>query len=483
MKACAVTARERRAQRDHGRPPARPGAVGAALALTVVWAWTAPAFAKTPEPPETTSHRGGEMTFIDHDRTGPFWIGAQANSIFQYNPPFRSPYSGTNSLHGDGEAAISGVITLFGAYRAFPLTELIVDPEIALGGGLSGAVGAAGFPNLDVVRNPSLSHNPYIARAEIHQIIPLSREWVENEDRGPINSMPLVPKHRIELRFGKMSTADVFDVNPAGSDSHLQFMNWTVDNNGAWDYAADTRGYTYGLVVEYQGPDLELRWGTMLMPTVANGLDLDTDISRARGDNLELEIKYSRRPAWAGTARLLGYINHANMGNYDEAIAAGAAAGTTPNITAVRRQGRLKRGFGINLFQEAGPLVRLFARFGWNDGQNESFAYTEVDNTVEIGGDLLGVKWHRPTDRTGLAFVTNGISGPHAEYLRRGGLGFILGDGDLSYARETIVEHYYNVHIWGGAFVAEDIQVIVNPGYNSARGPAWVFSLRAHLEL
>ena len=36
-----------------------------------------------------------------------------------------------------------------------------------------------------------------------------------------------------------------------GSDCHLQFMNWTVDNNGAWDYAADTRGYTYGVVAEY----------------------------------------------------------------------------------------------------------------------------------------------------------------------------------------------------------------------------------------
>ena len=125
-----------------------------------------------------------------------------------------------------------------------------------------------------------------------------------------------MPKHRLELRFGKMSTADLFDINPAGSDSHLQFMNWTVDNNGACDYAADTRGYTYGLVIEYQGPRIEARLGEMLMPKVANGIDLDFDFTRARADNLELEIKYGLQASWRGTLRLLGYQNTANMGNY-----------------------------------------------------------------------------------------------------------------------------------------------------------------------
>ncbi len=458
-------------------------AVALAAALLAIDA--APAHAKNPEEPETVPKPGGDLTFLDHQHPWPpwpIWLGAEANSIFQYHPSFHSPYRGTNSLKPEAESAISGLFTIFSGYRPTRTTELILDGEVALGGGLSQAVGAAGFPNLDVVRNPTLSHAPYIARAQIHQIIPLSREWIPNEDRGPISSFVEVPKHRLELRFGKMSTADIFDINPAGSDSHLQFMNWTVDNNGAYDYAADTRGYTYGLIVEYQGPRIEARLGEMLMPKVANGIDLDYDFTRARADNLELEIKYSLQDDWRGTLRLLGYQNTANMGSYQEAIDAGLMTGTAPNIVATRAQGRVKRGFGANAIQEIAGVARAFARVGWSTGDLESFAYTEVENTVEIGADITGVYWRRPEDRTGLAFVSNGISSLHARYLQLGGLGFLLGDGNLSYARETIVEHYYNVHVWRGLSFAEDIQLIANPGYNADRGPVWVFSLRGHLE-
>jgi carbohydrate-selective porin OprB len=386
-------------------------------------------------------------------------------------------------LRPESEWAISGLFTVFLAYTPFRTTELILDPEMALGGGLSQALGAAGFPNLDVVRNPTLSHAPYIARAQIHQIVPLSDAWVLNEDRGPISSMPFVPLHRLEFRFGKMSTADLFDINPAASDSHLQFMNWTVDNNGAWDYAADTRGYTYGLVIEYQGPRIEARLGEMLMPKVANGIDVDFNFTRARADNLELEIKYGLQARWRGTLRLLVYQNTANMGNYRQSIDAVAGMpGVAPNVTLTRAQGRVKRGVGANVIQEIAGVARAFARLGWSTGDLESFAYTEVENTVLFGADILGVYWRRPTDRTGLAFVSNGISSDHADYLAAGGLGFLLGDGYLKYSRETIVEHYYNVHVWRGLSFAEDVQFIAHPGYNSDRGPVWVFSLRGHLE-
>jgi carbohydrate-selective porin OprB len=221
----------------------------------------------------------------------------------------------------------------------------------------------------------------------------------------------------------------------------------------------------------------------MLMPQKANGPDLDWDIANSRGENVELEIKYSRLRDWRGTVRLLGYQNHANMGSYAEAIAAfDDGTDATPDITMHRKKGRVKRGVGINVIQELGPLVRAFGRGGWSGGDYESFAYTEIENTLELGGDVTGEKWRRGTDRVGLAFVTNGISSLHAEYLRLGGNGFILGDGYLKYARERIFEQYYNVHIWKGAFAAEDIQFITNPGYNSDRGPVWIFSARAHLE-
>lgn len=458
---------------------ARP--VRRAAIIVLVTCAAAPARAHNPEAPEN-SVRAPELTFLDHSGTGPFWFSAQANSILQSHPDFPAKYTGTNSLRPEAEAAISGLLTVYAAF-VYKTAELIVDPEMALGGGLSNALGVAGFPNLDVVRNPTLSHAPYLGRVEWHQIIPLSRDWVPNDDRGPISSFATVPRHRLELRVGKMSTVDVFDINPAASDSHLQFMNWTVDNNGAFDYAADTRGYTIGAIVEYQGPFIEVRLGEMLMPKVANGLDLDWDVGTNRGENLELEIKYSRRQAWAGTVRLLAFQNHAKMGSYREAVDAAAAAGATPDITAHRAPGRSKRGVGFNVIQELAGRARAFARLGWNDGHNESFAYTEVDDTVEVGGDLLGTAWHRATDRLGLAFVTNGISGPHRDYLRAGGLGFLLGDGALSYGREIITEQYYNVHAWRGLYFAEDVQWIVNPAYNTDRGPVWVLSARAHLEL
>jgi hypothetical protein len=464
------------------------------------------AVAKNPEEPETAPRAGSDITFIDHDKQDPYWLGAEINFISQYHPSFHADYSAGpdpdhpergHSLSPDAEHATSGLATVFLAYRPFRTTELILDPEIALGSGFSGATGVAGFPNLDVVRNPTLGHAPYIARAQIHQMIPLAGPWEPDEDHGPISSAILVPRHRLELRFGKMSTADLFDINPVASDSHMQFMNWTVDNNGAFDYAADTRGYTYGLTVEYEGPYLEVRLGEMLMPKVANGLDLETDITKSRGENLEIEIKYRHDKSSAGTLRVLGYINHANMGNYDAAIAQAIGSGEQPDITCTRPvrpdyctapptidsgSRRTKKGFGLNWYQELGPYVRAFARIGWNDGHNESFAYTEVDNTFSVGGDLRGNLWRRSNDKVGLAFVSNGISSEHAEYLRLGGHGFLLGDGGLDYARETITELYYNAQLWKGIFWAEDIQLIQNPGYNAARGPVWVFSFRAHFE-
>jgi carbohydrate-selective porin OprB len=380
---------------------------------------------------------------------------------------------------------------VFTAFRPHRTLEVIADVEMAVGNGLSSALGLAGFTNLDVVRNPTLSHEPYVARLQLHQLIPLSRDWERNDDRGPISSFEYVPRHRLEIRVGKLSTADLFDINPAGSDSHLQFMNWTVDNNGAYDYAADTRGYTYGLVVEYQGPYLEARFGEMLMPKVANGIDLDWNLRKSHSENFELEIKYSRRPGWSGTLRALAYVNHANMGDYQTAIDAFRnGVDVTPDITLHRRQGNYKYGFGLNLIQELGGVARLFARGGANDGHAESFAYTEVDDTFEIGFDLGGGPWRRRQDKIGLAFVTNGISGAHREYLKLGGHGFILGDGNplaprgsnLNYGRENILEAYYNLHIWRGAYAAADVQFVDDPGYNRDRGPVWVFSLRGHLE-
>ena len=411
-----------------------------------------------------------------------FWISGQANFIRQQHGNFYAQYSGPNSLSPHAEHATSRVLTLYTGFQITQNLEILADVEEAGGGGLSNALGLAGFTNLDVVRNPSLSKAPYMAREMLHYTLPLSDESTE-ATRNPLSLASTLPVRRLEFRLGKMSTVDFFDVNSVGSDSHLQFMNWTVDNNGAYDYAADTRGYTYGLLIEYYDRSWVFRFGEFLMPTVANGITLDWDLARARADNWELELHRGLFPNRTTVLRLLSYVNHANMGLYEEANANYLAGLTpTPSIVDTRVQGRMKYGFGINVEQPLTSQWRAFGRLGWNNGSTESFAYTEVDRTASIGSDLYGKLWHRPQDKIGAAFVANGISGAHAEYLALGGLGFILGDGGLTYGLEKIFETYYTAHIWRGVSFAADWQHITDPGYNEVRGPVSVFSLRLHIE-
>ncbi|HEY1812915.1 MAG TPA: carbohydrate porin [Kofleriaceae bacterium] len=411
-----------------------------------------------------------------------WWLSAQGNFIWQLQPGFDSPYEGAHSFLPDDHRALSYVATIYGSYRLSHLTAIVLAGESAGGSGLSEALGIAGFTNLDVVRNPSLGAVPYVAHAFVDQIIPLSDHWV-TVDRDPLHPFPALPDHRIEIRAGKMSTVDWFDLNEGATDSHKQFMNWSVDNNGAYDYAADTRGYTLGLEAEYDAPQFAVRLGELLMPTVANGIDYDYGIGHARGEQVEGEW-HECIAGHPGKLRLLAFANHADMGTYSVAIAEyNELIVTTPDITQTRKPGTLKYGFGLNDEQEVIAGVHVFGRIGWNDGKTESFVYTEIDNTVMVGGDLVGDRWKRPGDKLGLAGVTNGLSRDHATYLADGGLGFILGDGKLRYGREDILEAYYTARAYKGIFPAIDVQAIAHPGFNTDRGPVFVGSIRLHVEL
>jgi high affinity Mn2+ porin len=446
---------------------------------------------RSTEPPQPTADES-TVTMFPHPGNQQWWLSGQANFIFQGRIPFHSLYEGTNSFRNSAEYKTSMVGTLYTAWRPTHSirynTDLIFDMEAAEGRGLSEALGLAGFTNLDVVRNPNLGEAPYIARYEIHQVFGLTDKTTE-QDTDFFSLAPEVPVRRIEFRIGKLTLPDFFDVNDIGSDSHLQFMNWTVDNNGAWDYAADTRGYTTGGMVEYDDKNWSLRYGIFAMPTVANGIDLDWAFSRANGQNGEFELRQSIVKGRKGVTRILFYANHAHMGSYREAVEDFLSGADTrqygvlvPTITLHEHFGALKYGVDYNIQQEITDNLRVFGRFGWNEGQHESYAYTEVDQTVLLGGDYAGKAWHRNADKIGLAFVSNAIKKDHQNYLRYGGLGFILGDGNLNYGRENIVEGYYTLHAWRGLFYSLDIQNIDNPGYNRDRGPAWVGSVRAHVD-
>ena len=451
------------------------------------------AIAQSQPPPQTaqstssdsSANSDTDTTIFPHPDSERFWVSGQANIIFQWHPSFPLKYRGPNSLSEAAQSATSHVVTLYTGLQVTNNTEVFLDLEDSTGTGIGNALGLAGYTNLDVVRTAAgvpLSHAPYLARLLLRQIIPLSSARVPAE-RSWLGLSTSLPKRRLEFWVGKFTLPDFLDTNGPGSDSHLQFMNWTVDNNGAWDYAANTRGYTDGAMLEYDDGRWSARFVEALMPKVANGIHLDADLARARADNFEVDYHGGFLRHREGAIRALAYLNHADMGNYREAIndfLAGESA--MPDIIATRRQGRHKYGLGFNFEQSLTDRIRAFGRWGWSDGRNESFAYTEVDRTLELGGDYRGDAWHRTNDRLGGAFSLNAISGDHRRYLALGGIGFLLGDGALRYGREMIAEGYYTAHIWSGVFTSFDLQHINNPGYNQDRGPVLCPGLRLHVD-
>jgi hypothetical protein len=430
-------------------------------------------------------YSSGNDTWFAHSQTLPWWLSAQGNFIFQWHPHFHADYSGPNSFEHASEQAASEVTTVYTGFQFDRSTEAICDFESAGGSGLSQVLGLGGFTNVDAVRNPELSAEPYIARLWFRKVIALDDDSVEAE-RNPISMLTALPTRRLDIHVGLLDLVDFFDQNSVAGDSHMQFLNWTVVNNGAYDYAADTRGYTYGGVIEYDDRWWSLRFAEALLSKRENALNLQKNLNRAHSENYELELRPPLLRGRDTTIRLLAFTNFANMGDYHQAIDLFLHHQTpTPEIDAHPMQTSLKYGFGFNAEQDITGALRSFARVGWNEGQHESWEYTEVDETVAVGGDVRGELWGRARDQFGVALVVNGLSRNHREYLALGGLGFTLGDGRLTYGPEKILESYYNLPlpIHSGVFAGIDVQYLDDPGYNRARGPVVVTSVRVHVEL
>ncbi|HUA98386.1 MAG TPA: carbohydrate porin [Terracidiphilus sp.] len=428
------------------------------------------------QPPTQTA-----PTMLPHPGQGRIWLSGQANVIFQTNPPFAAQYSGPHSFPSRYDKATGSVLTVYSGLQLTHSTEILADGEDADGLGIGGAFGIAGFTDLDAVRDPTLTAAPYLARLMVHQVFAFSHTQTES-DRGPLSTFSELPSRRLEIRVGKFGITDFFDTNSVGSDSHLQFMNWAIDQNGAYDFTADARGYTWGIYGEYQCPAWGLRSALSLESGPQNGGPLVWNLHRANTIDTEFELHrfLLKKP---GIVRLLGWVNHANMGVYQYAIDQFLAGKTpVPDISAHPLQVTTKYGFGVNVEQGLSASVTAYGRFGWNDGKTESWSFTEIDQTFSAGVGILGSLWKRSNDHAGIAFASNGISSVHAHYLELGGLGFVLGDAGLTYGRENLMETYYTAHVWRGLYLAPDLQFIVNPGYNRARGPVLVTSFRTHIE-
>ena len=412
-----------------------------------------------------------------HDRNWSFH--AQATSIWQYHFPFSAPYTGSHSLLGSESGKVSFTATVFAGRKLWKNAAVYFNPEVAGGSGLSSAMGIAGFPNGETFRIGSPKLKLYLARLYLEQKFALgSGTDVETDDLNQVQQH--VPARYISIRAGKFSIADFFDNNSYSHDPRSQFMNWSLMSNGAWDYPANTRGYTIGAVVEYHTPEWATRISMTQMPTYANGPTLDNQLSKAYGLTWEGEknIRISKRP---GVVRLLLFHNLAKMGSYEEAIRKNPL---TPDITLVRTDPKTKNGIAVSLEQEISTNAGLFLRSSWNDGRNETWAFTEIDQSLSGGIVFNGTAWKRKEDALGIAFAVNGISGPHRDYLKAGGSGFIVGDGRLNYGHETIFETYYKFTI-PKIFLSlsPDYQFVLNPAYNKDRGPVHIIGIRGHLQL
>jgi high affinity Mn2+ porin len=276
---------------------------------------------------------------------------------------------------------------------------------------------------------------------------------------------------------GKFSSVDWFDGNSYGSDPRTQFLNWALMDDAAWDFPQDPRGYTWGGVVELNQKNWAIRYEILAEPRVAGGSHLDDDFGRTQGNALEFEnrFQFENRP---GVLRFLAFYNRAEMGNYAATVANPAL---DENI-ALTRHLSTKYGFGVNLEQQLTDNTGMFARVGWNNGQTESWSFTEVDATASAGLSIAGNRWSRPRDTLGIAVAINGLSNSHRQYLAAGGLGMILGDGKLNYEAEEIIETYYSASFVDHLHISPDIQWINNPGYNRDRGPVLAAAMRVHFD-
>ena len=402
----------------------------------------------------------------------------QWTTVRQQKRAFNSPYSGPRSLNGSRESSQSTTATLFLGANLGRGTEFYFNPEFAQGVPFSQLQGLAGFTNGELARTSGPDPRIYRARAFMRKTWNLggAMEAVESDDNQVATSYAA---ERLVLTAGNLSVLDVFDAVDYSRDARTQFMNWSSLTYAAWDFPADSRGYTWGAALEYITPRYQIRAGRFLMPMESNGLRLDTRQSRQHGDAVELELPFEFAGR-KGAVRLLAFQNKTLSGQFDAAIALARTAGGAPDLSAVREL-RTKRGIGIGAQYELVKDVGGYVRTAWNDGRTETYAFTEVDQSFSAGILARGGRWGRAKDTVGVARYVNSLKGPHRDYLAAGGTGFFLGDGRLNYGREKTTEIFYSANLLTRAFATLGFQRTTNPGYNHDRGPVNVASVRLHI--
>ena len=414
-------------------------------------------------------------------RTAPegWSVHGQITHLWQYHPAFRSPYRGANSLDPGSRGNETFDATLYAGARLWSGSEFWINPEIDQGFGLSNTLGVAGFPSGEAYKVAKSAPYFRLQRLFFRQTFGIGGE-VENIESGANQLGGTRTADNLVITAGKISVTDIFDTNQYAHDPKQDFLNWAIIDSGAFDYAADAWGYSYGITFEWTQTWWTLRAGLFDLSRVPNTTELETDFNQFElvGEAEARHTIFDR----AGKLKILGYLNRGRMGSYFDAVSRAGAAGSIPDIASVRRY-RSRPGAAINLEQQIQDDLGFFARASINDGSKEAYEFSEINRSLSAGLSLKGSSWQRSQDVLGLAVVTNELSNPARNYFAAGGLGILIGDGRLArYGLENIIETYYNLNIAGGVGVAADYQFIAHPAYNRDRGPVSVLGMRAHVQ-
>ena len=422
------------------------------------------------------SHAAFAQTEASEDWNAKF----QATFVWQSKRPFSAAYSGEHSLLTSKEKSYSFTATMALGYRPWSGAEIYLNPEVAQGVPLSALAGLGGFTNGEITR--SSGTRPKLYRARLF----LRKTWgfgggEEAVESDLIQLAGKVDKRRLTMTIGNLSVTDLFDGNAYSHDPRVEFLNWSIMTHGAYDFAADARGYSQGAAIEYFFDEWALRFGRFALPKEPNQQALDLRLFKHFGDQVEIGHSHAI-DGQPGKVRLLLFRNVATMSRYQDALNYATQFNVNPDINQVRFSEQVKRGIGINIEQAVSPEVGLFVRAMRADGKTETYAFTEIDRSVSGGTLIKGTRWGRELDTVGVAFSRNELSSEHRQYVAAGGLGFFIGDGRINYRAESIVEGFYKFGIDRNFWITFDGQFIRNPAYNADRGPAKVGSIRMHAE-
>lgn len=411
---------------------------------------------------EETWSLHGQMTFVE-----------------QFHPGFSSVFRGPNSLDPAARGDETIDATVFAGVRLGPGTEAYANLEMDQGFGLSNTIGAAGFFSGEAYKVGKSVPYGRLQRLFLRQAFDLDGD--EQDVAADANQLAGTrTADNLVLTGGKFSVTDIFDTNIYAHDPKGDFLNWSVIDAGAFDYAADAWGYSYGIAAEWTQDWWTLRAGLFDLSRVPNTTELERDFSQ-----FELVGEAEARHSWfgrPGKVKLLGFLNRGRMGSYNDAVAAAALTHATPDTAAVRHYAS-RPGASLNVEQEVTETLGLFLRASLNDGSKEAYEFTEINRSISTGLSLKGTDWGRPNDTVGFALVVNDLSTAGRRYFAAGGMGILIGDGALAhYDTEDIAEVYYSARVTSWLTAGADYQFVAHPAYNADRGPVSVLAGRLHAQ-